>query len=436
MATLTFLKIDRVIQVDSPQTEVTIQDLVNQIRDQEDELDYMDYDKICDAFGKQDLGGGVSVGITLVLLNNWRIQFEARTGPSYEAVTVSGGNLVAENDYNNNPIKASDFTQVTISQSSSPTIATPDSDVNLLHLIESLQGTHRSIGNVYYWDPTNGSDTNDGSQPSEAVATFAQAQSLATAGNHDVIFALAATGGGVTTVTETISITKDTLKLRGPGYQFQLVPSSSGTDTVTISADSAELSGFYIKTAATGSDNAVTVTGDNTLLKDLWIVDPRQHGINISSAARTKVKTCAIENAGQSGTGNAVTMGNTTTYSLVEKCILTGSADDGAELSGTGLTDNMFENNLIYNNGAYGIDIGSGVTRTGVRLHHTFSGNTSGSTNDAGSATFIETEAGGASASSIADAVWDELITDHQTTGTAGKTLKDIKTKATLASLK
>jgi hypothetical protein len=351
-------------------------------------------------------------------------------------VTVSGGNLVAENDYNNNPIKASDFTQVTISQSSSPTIATPDSDVNLLHLIESLQGTHRSIGNVYYWDPTNGSDTNDGSQPSEAVATFAQAQSLATAGNHDVIFALAATGGGVTTVTETISITKDTLKLRGPGYQFQLVPSSSGTDTVTISADSAELSGFYIKTAATGSDNAVTVTGDNTLLKDLWIVDPRQHGINISSAARTKVKTCAIENAGQSGTGNAVTMGNTTTYSLVEKCILTGSADDGAELSGTGLTDNMFENNLIYNNGAYGIDIGSGVTRTGVRLHHTFSGNTSGSTNDAGSATFIETEAGGASASSIADAVWDELITDHQTTGTAGKTLKDIKTKATLASLK
>jgi hypothetical protein len=205
---------------------------------------------------------------------------------------------------------------------------------------------------------------------------------------------------------------------------------------VTISADSAELSGFYIKTAATGSDNAVTVTGDNTLLKDLWIVDPRQHGINISSAARTKVKTCAIENAGQSGTGNAVTMGNTTTYSLVEKCILTGSADDGAELSGTGLTDNMFENNLIYNNGAYGIDIGSGVTRTGVRLHHTFSGNTSGSTNDAGSATFIETEAGGASASSIADAVWDELITDHQTTGTAGKTLKDIKTKATLASLK
>lgn len=36
----------------------------------------------------------------------------------------------------------------------------------------------------------------------------------------------------------------------------------------------------------------------------------------------------------------------------------------------------------------------------------------------------------------IADAVWDEVIADHPGTGTTGKTLKDAKTKATLASLK
>ncbi len=80
--------------------------------------------------------------------------------------------------------------------------------------------------------------------------------------------------------------------------------------------------------------------------------------------------------------------------------------------------------------------MGSGVTRTGVRLHHTFSGNTSGSTRDLGTGTFIETPAGGASASDIADAVWDEVISGHTTSGTAGRTLKDAKTKATLASLK
>ena len=36
----------------------------------------------------------------------------------------------------------------------------------------------------------------------------------------------------------------------------------------------------------------------------------------------------------------------------------------------------------------------------------------------------------------IADAVWDELIISHPISGSTGKTLKDTKTKATLASLK
>jgi hypothetical protein len=96
----------------------------------------------------------------------------------------------------------------------------------------------------------------------------------------------------------------------------------------------------------------------------------------------------------------------------------------------------MFENNLIYNNTGYGIDVGSGVQRTGVRLHHTFSGNTAGSTRDLGTGTFIESQAGGASASEIADAVWDEVIAGHTTIGTTGRALRDAKTKATLASLR
>lgn len=36
----------------------------------------------------------------------------------------------------------------------------------------------------------------------------------------------------------------------------------------------------------------------------------------------------------------------------------------------------------------------------------------------------------------IADAVWDEIVTGHTNAGSTGKMLKDIKTKATLASLK
>jgi len=36
----------------------------------------------------------------------------------------------------------------------------------------------------------------------------------------------------------------------------------------------------------------------------------------------------------------------------------------------------------------------------------------------------------------IADAVWDELVSSHPISGSAGKTLKEAKSKATLASLK
>jgi len=36
----------------------------------------------------------------------------------------------------------------------------------------------------------------------------------------------------------------------------------------------------------------------------------------------------------------------------------------------------------------------------------------------------------------VPSAVWDEVLTNHLTAGTTGKTLKDVKTKATLASLK
>jgi hypothetical protein len=138
-------------------------------------------------------------------------------------------------------------------------------------------------------------------------------------------------------------------------------------------------------------------------------------------------------------------MGDYTTLSTVRKCIVTGcgtvpSPADGVIIAGSNSSDNIFENNIIYNNTNYGINIGAGVTRTGVRLHNTFSGNTAGSTQSAGSiGTFIDT--GGAvtgdDITNIVNGVWNEVITSgHTVVGSAAKTLKDAKTKATLASLK
>jgi hypothetical protein len=444
MATLTFYKFERLIQVDKPQVEVTIQDLLNQIRDYEEMLINLDYGHIANAYGKQPLGGGSYVGITLELINNWRIAFEARDGIEEGGgtilCTISGGNLVAINDYDNNPIYPTAFTQVVIAQSSSPTIIQADTDYAMLYLLESLRGSHKSIGSIYYWDPVNGSDTAAGTTPATAVATFAQAQalSIAASGVNDIVFALATDPSGVTTVEEeVINITSSTpgLKLRGPGYSFQLKPTSAGSDVVTVSGNGVEFSGFYIEPLAGvgNSDNGISVTGDNALIKDVWINNATNNGIDISSTTRTTIETCAIENS----TGYGINVGSATSLSNIKKCIITGNVG-GIFLSGTTITDNILENNIIYNNSGDGIEIDTGVVRTGIRLHHTISGNTPNLT-DNGTGTFQDTSGTITSGDigDIVEGVWNEIITTgYTTTGSAAKVLKDTKAKATLASLK
>ncbi|KKP72460.1 MAG: hypothetical protein UR68_C0015G0021 [Candidatus Roizmanbacteria bacterium GW2011_GWA2_35_19] len=431
-AALTFLKVQRIIQVDSPQVLVEVQDLINQIRSYEEQLTNMDYGTIANAYGKQPLGGGSFIGITLELINNWRLAFEARSGSETILCTVSGGNLVAINVYDNNPIYPTAFTQVVIAQSSSPTIIQAPSDYATLYMLESLRGRNTQVGSIWYWNPTSGSDLNDGTTPANAVATFSKAQSLAGTGTSDIIFALATNTAGVTTVTEKLNITKANLKVRGPGHIFQFVPATTGSPTINIAANNVEVSGFYITTAAGGTDNGITISTNNVLVENCWIQSATGNGIDVSSSTRTKIDTCAIENC----TSNGINIGTSTTKVSVTKCIISGNAD-GIDLTGTGLSDNVVDNNLIFNHSGYGIDItGAGVTRTTVRGDNTFNKNTSGNTHDLGTDTYIETQAGGASASEIADAVWDELIASHTTAGTAGRTLKDAKTKATLASLK
>jgi len=95
----------QIIEVPAPDTELTLQYLVDQTRDTEDELcPPMGYPKIMDAYGKQSLGGGSYVGITVVLLDNWKVRFEARPGPDTVSCFVRGGNLIAESG---NPIAPS-----------------------------------------------------------------------------------------------------------------------------------------------------------------------------------------------------------------------------------------------------------------------------------------------------------------------------------------
>ena len=426
---------NKIITVPIADSSLDLQYLVNETRTAEHNLaPGIAYKKIIDAFGKQDLGGGVTVGITVVMLDGWRVAFAARAGPDTVSVTISGGNFVGEAGAN--PISPTAYTQVTISQSTSATLVSSAADTNLVYLVESLRSLHPGWGTAYFWDPDNGNDANAGTSPTAAVKTFGVAHGLVSAGRNDVIFCRPTGSSGTTTVaTETLNITKNNLKVRGPGVMTRLIPTATSAPTINIAAENVEVSGFYLETAATGSQNAISVNGDNVLIRDCWIGNARGHGIALSSSARFRLLTSVIENCGGSGTGDGLNLGNSTTQSLISKAIIY-NCKNGIALSGAGLSDNIIENSLIYKNTAYGITVGSGVLRTMIRGQNTITNNTTGNTQDLGTDTYIETQAGGESASAIADAVWNEVIADHVTAGTTGKTLKDAKTKATLASLK
>jgi hypothetical protein len=100
-----------------------MQDLVDTARELESELGNLDDPSLLSAAGKEDLGGGVSVGIT-VTLNNARVAFEARLGPSYVQCNISGGNLVAVDEAGATipPVQPTAFTQIVLANSSSATL--------------------------------------------------------------------------------------------------------------------------------------------------------------------------------------------------------------------------------------------------------------------------------------------------------------------------
>ena len=125
---------NKIATIPMPNPTVTIQDLYNDLKEFESTPQGISADVTCSAAGKDDLGGGEFVGITMTMINEWRLEFEPQGGPSYESRIVGGGNLVAVNAFDNNPIYPSSYTQVQIRQSQAPTIL-EDDDTTIAALV-------------------------------------------------------------------------------------------------------------------------------------------------------------------------------------------------------------------------------------------------------------------------------------------------------------
>lgn len=127
----------RLIEINSPQTSVSIQDLLDAIRAWEDANDTMSFDFLIDAAGKEDLGGGVTVGITATL-QNAQVYFTPRSTPTETGTTTSTGTTTLTDT-------SATFQTSGITRGANVTNHTDGSVATVLDVLSETQLTHTAL---------------------------------------------------------------------------------------------------------------------------------------------------------------------------------------------------------------------------------------------------------------------------------------------------
>lgn len=144
---------------------ITVQNLVNQIREWEHELINLGYIKLLSATGKEDLGGNTKVGITATL-ENVKIKFEAQDSPI--VCTIRGGNIVAvdSDGYAMSVIEPSSNVTAVLAQSTSPSLVAEWSEnekntlLNTIEMIKQINSGKWVLENnqLIFYENDNGTE--------------------------------------------------------------------------------------------------------------------------------------------------------------------------------------------------------------------------------------------------------------------------------------
>ena len=142
----------RVVEVAAPSTELTVQDLVDTLRISEEGFaEGLAFDKLIDAAGKEDLGGGVLVGIT-ANLQDAQVSFEARRTPA-ETGTVTTGSGAGTNGLQTFEDAAADFVTAGVARGSLVINFTDNSIADVYEVVNATTLTTRTLvngsGNTY-----------------------------------------------------------------------------------------------------------------------------------------------------------------------------------------------------------------------------------------------------------------------------------------------
>lgn len=263
-------------------------------------------------------------------------------------------------------------------------------------LIEGLRPHHKGYGDIWYWDPVNGSNSNDGTTPDAACATFAYIHdNLVSNWGHDVVM-ITTSSTTAFTITETISITKNWMFLRGAGlntrFQPTTVPASKAV--ITINADGVQLSGFHVDLVDCTDPDSIGVkkTGKYFHLSNVIIKRAAKQGILSINGHDEIIEDFTIAYCGTDG----IEITNSGVGSEAEDITISNGHIDinganGVNLTGTAVHEVMFKGTLLlHGNGGYGLRVGSGAEETHIFPEVIFRANTLGRINDLGTNTFEE----------------------------------------------
>lgn len=177
------------------------------------------------------------------------------------------------------------------------------------------------VGNIYYVDPSAGSDSNAGDAPDNALATVAAAYALCTSGNHDVVLINPTGGTGRTTETTAITWAKRFTHLIGnaaPTMQDARAGISFGTGgSLTISENGCLFSTLTFN-GTTDINVPVTISGDYNSFLGCDFKGSLNDTTGDDTAARALVIDGGQENYFANCTFGADTFTRSTTNATVE----------------------------------------------------------------------------------------------------------------------
>lgn len=261
----------RVIIVDAPSVEVTMQDLLDTLRWEESLAINMAEAPIVSASGKEPLGGGTLVGITVALLNA-QIGFEARSGPDWDICDLSGGNLVAfdtDGVTTISPLYPTAFVSIAKTSSSSATLQEQDalnyaSYGNMVSIdpLSSNTGTFYPVGNQEY--PVNNMTDAVLIAAEKGFTVFGIRNSLTTSGED--ISDMALIGRSHIGVVLTLETLADTTGLKISNFTIEGIMDGGNGIWDSIIHDIGYFNGHIHRSALSG-----TITlggGSNSYLSD------------------------------------------------------------------------------------------------------------------------------------------------------------------------